>query len=1725
MSNNAQESLTLLALGIRGDQPVDSEQPPLPDGVHLRWFPAEQAFGLPWNGFYLFRRESQPIHSLCLSTQLGKIFPRQSNDLRLPTKLGTLSSTQPLLFTDDFAPSGTIEIDLRAPLRFDLPDGVRAGRVTVRVGFRAGDVTRTCVDFRPFPLGGGANPRTEQGAVFTIEPLLTPPNATASINLSSGSVHGLQGVSRFESSVRITITLPCPATRVDLLVTNPADVKIEGFEGAAATSVGAQNFAALVLQAGAVRLSGKAITRVTLESSGVQSALLHQICWECPKAASAGRSIDANFEEWPVGQWPNSTVQGPNPVVEQGVSFQVLDHDEMGQLRPVPLASFDKRGQAWTGLLGPRIDIQLPCLTTKVTMQFSRTRNVGGVPTDASNDPPVHVQAFNQDGTLAQSLDISTGGATALVLQGAAITRIQVDMPGQDGLLHRIFFDCVAAPTPAPSGPASISVTGLTEIGTEVTGITITGDPGQVVAGTLEPQSSGGLSAITISAAHAALIDICYVPVRQSETFGWQELPKFSYPLCLPVADAGYPCPGKPATTIDAKTLALSRVTYPAPTGWDQGFPALHDELAALVHGGPSGTPMADVEHPTLAGTPLSPSTQSDIPSLPNLKPLDLIFLASLHPAIAQMLGLYFVDQSAVPGFNYDYLLLGDPDGVLGGTAASALDWLAVTHDFTQVWKQSLLNQSTAPHAPIAPPDKPKAYALPGMATRAIDGTLPSQAAGSVGLWWPLPPDPADQQPQPGRIVFYYPKRVFLGAARPADEPDPSQYTTRLPAVLVSEPDPDVPADPIARSSEWPPPSITLHVVDSNLPEGWYSYRLAGQDLFGRRSPLSAPAAWFQWDPQPTTAAPWYYQPTGIKSIDAFAVALLDKIPPPAPLGVEAWALDPDDQWVLADPTYDAWRANNTNLVGLRVRWRWTLMQQIQAPDTREFRLYYQPGRWNALLGNVGTVTAASPLESDVVLDFADARAADAFAGTRLRAGNSDFEVIGSQPGTNLRLRVKNIGANNNVGPAAGKQCTIAIPEQHALWVDTSIAATWAKRLAVVPYEPPARTVVDPSKDAAGLLLRSDVFNAGPAIVISATVTLPSPANLSGVQPWIDHFWLRDANHVEQTHRIVRYDVAARTITLETVPTIAPASWMVGRPAREYDVFLPAPDVGLGLPFEPSLAEPSVYAQIAVSAADDKTHAADTFPGGTLAGNESHLSPSATIYRVRQRLDEVPHLPQLGDRLVATPADYHSRSYTTFRFLPIPHLKIHILRALDDTLFQRDWLIRETRKALDPAKHPDAFPETWNTTRREDAATPLNLITSETAYATLPNDAWDVLSRLPGNERAAGTKPILHNADVQARDWLVRRTHGAIGLTDTALFPTYWTPATRIAALGVVNNLAASADYATLPDNALRLLAALPGNEPAFAQVTIHPFEMSDPEIQDQRRPDDDATYPPNPTLRAYMDTLPGRATNRYFYRASFVDGAQNQGALSLPGPPVYLPKVEPPRAPVITKVVTGQRAITLTWARNREGDFAQYRVYRTRAEDNAQDLRSMDVVATVALTDIDPTKPTVVWTDTLGLVGGQKVFYRLTATDTSGNESLPSRTTPTVVVDTTIPPSPDVDERTWLLQRQADGVLLPWPADGVIPLAFKAVVRLGWRSETLQPQFGIARMSPGERVWSDLSGTLSTSPSQPERYVFLDQDADPTVESSYRLRVRSSSGVWSTEDTIIAVGLPGEAP
>src|SRR5690606_21158282 len=201
----------------------------------------------------------------------------------------------------------------------------------------------------------------------------------------------------------------------------------------------------------------------------------------------------------------------------------------------------------------------------------------------------------------------------------------------------------------------------------------VTGRPGDVRSVVL---TADAIDRIDIGPGEAALIDLCVTSVRAgARTGGWDRLEGFEYPLCLPVAHGDYPCPSAPGSHAGAEALALGRVTYGAPAAWSgASFDSVHERLERLVDGGPppAGESMYDRSEP-VAGSPPPPPEVGGAITQQRQRPLELLLLGSLHPAVAQMLGLYWWDKTAVPGVSYDYLLVADHDGSLGGDAETEI--------------------------------------------------------------------------------------------------------------------------------------------------------------------------------------------------------------------------------------------------------------------------------------------------------------------------------------------------------------------------------------------------------------------------------------------------------------------------------------------------------------------------------------------------------------------------------------------------------------------------------------------------------------------------------------------------------------------------------------------------------------------------------------------------------------------------------------------------------------------------------------------------------------------------------------------------------------------------------------------------------------------------------------------------------------------------------------------
>ena len=285
----------------------------------------------------------------------------------------------------------------------------------------------------------------------------------------------------------------------------------------------------------------------------------------------------------------------------------------------------------------------------------------------------------------------------------------------------------------------------------------------------------------------------------------------------------------------------------------------------------------------------------------------------------------------------------------------------------------------------------------------------------------------------------------------------------------------------------------------------------------------------------------------------------------------------------------------------------------------------------------------------------------------------------------------------------------------------------------------------------------------------------------------------------------------------------------------------------------------------------------------------------------------------------------------TYRWQPRPTLKTLVFRALDDAVFRRDFALRP-RPPLQPGDlsffPPEAVDPAWTLLKRQQVAAELNTLNS--------------LAGSDINAALADLSRPLERWNARARRARRRRDGVHAGHTAGA--------------------------RPEEPD------AASPGG------------------LRWRRVGPDVAPNALAAAERAWVDTLDGRATNRWFYRSAYVDEVYNVGRLGLSSPPVWLPDVVPPRAPAITKVTGGNNVIALRWASNREADLAEYRIYRADRVERGRDLRLMTRIRIEPVAAGPPSgRPSeFMWTDA-SVVPNQTYVYRITAVDNAGNESSPS--------------------------------------------------------------------------------------------------------------------------------------
>lgn len=1161
---------------------------------------------------------------------------------------------------------------------------------------------------------------------------------------------------------------------------------------------------------------------------------------------------------------------------------------------------------------------------------------------------PVEIVAFGTFGREVASTLVSDPSDELQVhrLTGNALTHFHVRAQHEVSLLE------VCVEGSDLSTIEEIELTAFAGTMTAAHGV-VTGRAGEVVSVELDADA---MDRLRISGGNANLVELCYFDVESGSTRGWVPVDRIVQPIALPVRDLDYPASGnRPTDGAASLDDALDRISYGDPRVWIPDFPDLHEQCLNLVRGG-SVVPMADATRAVTFPVQREPGDTAAPPKLLPQHPLQLLLLASMHAPIAEEVGLAWSDQTAMPGVSYDYLIVADYAGIGRGSVNNVLREIG-SNGFTSLDGFIVFDKRVEPAQPLAPPTDCRAYALPGATRPDIASTL-VDASCNAGLRWQLPIGSGGLLPlSPIQYHFW---RTAYGDSAPTSEADDSSFDALNPNSPQIVVDSLLSLSGVQRPPDWP--QFAMYGLDNAVSEGWYGYRLSNVDLFGRHSGLSSAARWFQWAPEPAPP-PWYYQaPAGDRVVHPYAIGLLDKLPPPPPSGTEAFALDPADPFVQRDAVHDAWfnslsAAERTSVIGLRVRWSWTTAHMRQAPDTKEFRVYFQGGRLNTLLGRTAAVTAASATETFVQTDIPNGAAADALAGCSLKQGPNTFSVLGNDAASPLRLRVRNIGPSKDVAPKGRAPCELTIGNDNALFHDYGRAHSWDQRWYVVGYNENVTTGTD------------------------------------------------DA----------------------------------GNPIRHYEVVLPAHGDGFrgGLPLAPDLIEPVTFGAVGVTACDGRVHTADDAKWsagrwGGRVGNESEVSPPAAVFRVLRTPPAPPVPPPDSERVFATAADYHATSRYTFRWSPRPHLRTHVYRAMDETVFQVDWTHRP-RPAL------------------------------------------------------AANGPIFPSEAIEARWDLLKRQQVAQELNALRAIPK--TSAGRDQALAL---------YRDLSNDALRVLAGLPGNEDAFAQLTTVALDSEDPANANRVGPDNPSTFVVDPSLRAYVDQLDGRSTNRYFYRACAVDGAQNRSALSLSGPPIWLPNVVPPRTPTFTKVLagdavagaSGDNKITLRWASNREADLAEYRIYRATDEAATRSLATLTRVHTTAVGAGDPMNRAAenVWTDS-GVVALQWTYYCITAVDTAGNESPPSDPIKARAYDESLPVVP--------------ALTVDWEA---------APANLSSASWTATVEARLERRAATELIWENASDWLPAG-----AHTVTDSVKD-TFPWRYRLRARKTTGAIAVGP---AVNLP----
>ena len=1258
-------------------------------------------------------------------------------------------------------------------------------------------------------------------------------------------------------------------------------------------------------------------------------------------------------------------------------------------------------------------------------------------------------------------------------------------------------------------------------------------------------------------AMNGVLTQICYTTVAADAEVGWIRLNATS--ICLPLSDHRYPAACRFAAAGQEWPTAARRIpetvgAAPVRARYaGQDFADLRDTLSRIYD--PSDAPLStsDRSCPPAAGDEQTPKFVHD--------PLGVVTLATLDPYIARMLGLYWIDgafyvdqglqgpAAAVAGTSYDYRVTahyGDPpesEGIADGwdadnVAASingsvphgpltysttealsvvareieafgTVRALSIPNNEGRALRIGLLESAQLVELSVDVPDA-NGRAIAKAFTNGVEVAAtvrPAAVNGPTVLQ--LAAEAIDAVELEGRN-FYLARVTYYTDYLPGGDISAIVYDVTLgnppalaaPSHLHGDPLPVITAldrecDPVtgqmAAGLRW-----GRDVADGGiLPGGAVLYDLQRQALGSGAEPdVVAPDAWdnvktnivvaplsFQsacepyeplpgWpaeralfiDVPPAPQDRWFAYRARGKDIfgrtsgyrQSDPVDLADIIPPPPPADVHAKYLDPDDPFL--NPDERAWThpANSEARHGLRIGWRWTDNLLAQAPDIAQFRTYLQIGRLNVVLGNIMSVEQPDAdghvrLTTDVsAADLPAGDVANAFQSEWLSQAVNLYEVVAS--GSTAGMLTLTVALETWQPPAEeGREIV-------------------APALQPIPTRGTFSVSVRAPKPLAGTVTAAGAVEFTDRVIVDTDVRYTGANNsLAGKKlRQSGRLWSITGNGTGWRFTI---DLRMRACDLD-VPVQGQQFTVVGADGVTAHLVDP------GNPHWRDYRDPANWTQ--------RLHVEPSapLPSGRITLVTDHGDGTSTL--------KTDYAGEVPDRYLGGDVESGQYAWTV----------VGLARGETLALIVRNTRMDRVSGTVDlegPSIHSKL-------TYRPDlvlSIAPLAIRAGHgAAYAAVAVSAADdktyATDRWPGGDQAG-------NEGLVSPPAIIIRPDRSIPPACTANVDVLMAkPADFFGRSSFIVRWN-TRDDATLRYHVFRTLAEPDGSEPLperwgdqYRLLTAIALSPDDPACRDVAEPGHAAALP---ELMAYQDTLDGKSTSPYYYRVRTINAAGTRGDWSDPIGPVECPDIVPPRAPRITKILGGDRRITLRWASNREPDLAEYRVYRAESREASRDLRLMTLVHTTEEARVSAERPAEVdWTDE-PLPGLTTFYYRLVAVDDSSNASRPTVSVTGRTFDESLPAAAEWRQVDWVKLDEFDSVH-DWQEE---LLSYTAAIRLQWTPANAGHTYLVQRKEIGGSFWESLSNWSESSDYR------LDKAALPSSSYWYRVQTKNRCGRVAT--------------